>query len=70
MRISNLISSSSRGTPPTEEDYRVAQSFVDEWGRGLVAEVDYMLEARNSIAFSEAMKSRGLTNVISPAVGK
>eukprot|EP01038_Epipyxis_sp_PR26KG_P003981 gene3981-5703_t len=43
-------------------------SFVDEWGKGLVSEVDYRLEAKNTNQFIAAMKKRGLNAVMSPAV--
>ena len=66
VRISSLLSRVK--TIPTEEDFRVAQSFVDEWGKGLVAEVDYLLEAQNTISFMKAMQARGLTNVVAPEV--
>ena len=49
-------------------DVQVGYSLVDEWGKGLVAEVDYRLEAENTKQFSEAMRKRGLNAVIAPEV--
>lgn len=41
---------------------------MDEWGRGFVAEVDYLLEAVNTKKFCEAMQSKGLDAVTAPRV--
>ncbi len=49
-------------------DIDMAHSLVDEWGRGLVAELDYRTEAKNTMQFIEAMKIRGLNAVTSPSV--
>lgn len=49
-------------------DIAIANEFVDEWGKGLVAEVDYRLEARNTKQFLAAMEARGLNAVTAPRV--
>ena len=49
-------------------DIEIAAGFVDEWGKGLVAEVDYKLEAKNTQDFLEAMQSRGLNAVTAPTI--
>jgi predicted unusual protein kinase regulating ubiquinone biosynthesis (AarF/ABC1/UbiB family) len=64
VRASNLFSQRS-----TEQaDIDVALSLVDEWGRGFVAEVDYRLEALNTMEFIAAMERRGLNAVTAPEV--
>lgn len=62
--VTNLIS----GEKGDERDLALGYSLVDEWGRGLVGEVDYRQEARNTKQFIEAMKKRGLNAVTSPQV--
>lgn len=52
----------------TPADIEMAHSLVDEWGKGLVAEMDYRLEACNTIGFKDMMKKRDLNAVISPDV--
>jgi len=52
----------------TQEDIDTAILLVDEWGRGFVAETDYRLEARNTVAFEEAMRKRELEAVCAPTV--
>lgn len=64
VKISNRIN----GSKTVPADFDLAYSLVDEWGKGLVAEVDYQLEAKNTKQFSEAMCNRGLNAVISPEV--
>jgi predicted unusual protein kinase regulating ubiquinone biosynthesis (AarF/ABC1/UbiB family) len=64
VKISNRIN----GSKTVPADFDLAYSLVDEWGKGLVAEVDYQLEAKNTKQFSEAMCKRGLNAVISPEV--
>jgi predicted unusual protein kinase regulating ubiquinone biosynthesis (AarF/ABC1/UbiB family) len=59
-----------RGRKTFQDDIDVALSFVDEWGRVFVAEVDYKLEAKNAEEFLNAMESRGLNAVTCPAVVK
>lgn len=49
-------------------DIDIATGFVDEWGKGLVVEVDYKLEAKNTKDFLQAMQSRGLNAVTAPTV--
>ncbi|KAL1530023.1 hypothetical protein AB1Y20_000948 [Prymnesium parvum] len=63
-RVSNFINR----VPTYPADLRLAQELVDEWGRGFVAETDYLYEAANTRAFREAMERRGLGAVTSPAV--
>jgi len=62
------ISNKINGAETDPADVELAYSLVDEWGRGLVAEVDYLLEAQNTIQFSDAMRKRSLNAVISPDV--
>ena len=63
-RISNAVNKVE--TYP--EDIKLATDLVDEWGRGFVAETDYLYEAANTRAFSEAMERRGLGAVTAPTV--
>ena len=51
-----------------QADIDTAVTLVDEWGRGFVAETDYRLEARNTMDFEAAMRSRGLEAVCAPTV--
>lgn len=39
-------------------------SLANEWGRGFVAELDYLSESRNTVKFNEEMKKRGLYDVV------
>lgn len=64
VRLTNLIS----GSKTDEADLNTGYALVDEWGRGLVCEVNYLQEARNTNQFVDAMKKRGLDAVTSPAV--
>ena len=64
VRASNFVNK----VPTEREDIDTAIALVDEWGRGFVNEVDYVAEARNTEAFSAAMRSRGLGAVVSPRV--
>jgi hypothetical protein len=64
VRLTNLVN----GSPTDSTDIAVGFSLVDEWGRGLVGEVDYLQEARNTNQFLEAMKKRGLDAVTSPRI--
>jgi predicted unusual protein kinase regulating ubiquinone biosynthesis (AarF/ABC1/UbiB family) len=66
--IQTVVSNKLSGMTTEPADVELAYSLVDEWGKGLVAEVDYLLEAENTIQFSKAMLSRGLNAVISPEV--
>ena len=63
-----FLSNLARGTRTEPRDVEVALSLVDEWGRGFVAEVDYRLEARNTMDFIAAMDRRGLNAVTAPEV--
>lgn len=64
VKINNLIN----GSPTDPQDEALGLRLVDEWGRGLVAEVDYLTEAKNTKQFVEAMKNRGLYAITSPQV--
>ena len=65
VRISNAINK----LPTEQADIDVAIALVDEWGRGFVAEVDYLSEAENTRSFAVAMEKRGLNAAVtSPAV--
>ena len=63
-RISNM----ARRQPTEASEIELARNLVDEWGRGFVAEADYLHEATNTKQFSAAMATRGLSAVCSPAV--
>lgn len=65
VKIMNTINGNST---VEKEDISMAHDLVDEWGRGLIAELDYRTEAKNTMQFIEAMKSRGLNAVTSPTV--
>ena len=54
--------------PTYPEDLKLARELVDEWGRGFVAETDYLHEAANTAEFSAAMERRGLGAVTAPTV--
>lgn len=62
--VMNLI----QGEKTESKDVALVYSLVDEWGRGLVAEVDYRQEAKNTNDFIRAMHKRGLYAVTSPEV--
>lgn len=62
--MTNLINNS----PTTSQDVQNGYKLVDEWGKGLVAEVDYRLEGKNTMQFIEAMEQRGLNAVTAPMV--
>lgn len=64
VRISNAVNK----VKTTQDDIDLALKLVDEWGRGFIAEVDYQLEARNTMKFIEAMQKRGLASVTAPSV--
>ena len=66
--LQTRISNAAKKLPTYPEDIRLATDLVDEWGRGFVAETDYMYEAANTLAFREAMVRRGLGAVTSPSV--
>jgi len=66
--LQTVVSNKLSGMTTEPADVDLAYSLVDEWGKGLVAEVDYLLEAENTVQFSKAMLSRGLHAVISPEV--
>ena len=63
-RISNFVNK----VPTFPEDIQLAEALVDEWGRGFVAETDYLYEAANTKEFSAAMRRRNLGAVTSPTV--
>ena len=42
--------------------------MANEWGRGFIAELDYLEEASNTIQFNEEMQKRELTTVCAPEV--
>ena len=44
------------------------EGLVDAWGEGFVNELDYRKEAAATVAFSEAMRERGLGSVFAPEV--
>lgn len=64
VRVSNLFG--GRKTYP--KDIELATALVDEWGRGFVAETDYIFEAQNTETFVKAMQNRGLDAVTAPTV--
>mmetsp|Transcript_25726 Transcript_25726/g.56917 ORF Transcript_25726/g.56917 Transcript_25726/m.56917 type:complete len:479 (+) Transcript_25726:378-1814(+) len=66
--VQTRLTNQLNGMTTEAADLEMAYSLVDEWGKGLVAEADYRLEAENTIQFSKAMLSRGLNAVISPEV--
>ncbi len=65
VRLSNAI---NKVPPPSPEDIETSLTLVDEWGRGFVAELDYLVEADNGEAFAAAMVKRGLDAVTAPSV--
>ena len=52
----------------SKKDIDSTLALVDEWGRGLVAELDYRLEGKNCKEFAEMMARRGLDAVTAPKV--
>lgn len=64
VRLTGLVN----GEGADEKDMALGYGLVDEWGRGLVGEVDYRQEASNTKQFIEAMSKRGLNAVTSPMV--
>ena len=44
------------------------QALTDEWGRGFIAELDYLREAESTMRFTEEMKKRNLNAVSAPTV--
>ena len=50
VRISNAVNK----VKTEKEDIDTALALVDEWGRGFVAETDYLYEADNTESFAEA----------------
>ena len=67
-QIQTRISNAVNKIPTDDGDIQVALDLVDEWGRGFVAEVDYLEEAKKQIEFTEAMARRGLNAVTAPTV--
>ena len=49
-----LAAQQVNGVQTQPEDIAVALQLVDEWGRGFVAETDYLYEADNTESFAEA----------------
>lgn len=64
VHFTNLL----QGGSTTDSDIQQAYGLVDEWGKGLVVELDYVQEAGNAEAFSRAMQERGLGAVMAPRV--
>jgi len=58
----------AQGEKVYPEDITLARALVDEWGRGFVAETDYVYEAQNTETFVKAMLNRGLDAVTAPTV--
>jgi predicted unusual protein kinase regulating ubiquinone biosynthesis (AarF/ABC1/UbiB family) len=58
----------AQGEKVYPEDIALARALVDEWGRGFVAETDYIYEAQNTETFVKAMLNRGLDAVTAPIV--
>lgn len=44
------------------------QALANEWGRGFIAELTYINEAKATMAFRDEMQKRGLTAVTAPVV--
>jgi len=63
-----IVSNIAQGSKTYPDDFTLAKALVDEWGRGFVAETDYVHEARNTEEFVSAMKSRGLDAVTAPSI--
>ena len=66
--IQTTLQNAVNGVETSPEDIELAVALVDEWGRGFVAETDYRLEARNTVEFEAAMRSRNLDAVCAPTV--
>ena len=66
--IQTILQNAANGVKTNPEDIETAVALVDEWGRGFVAETDYLLEAKNTIDFEAAMRNRGLDAVCAPTV--
>lgn len=66
--IQTILQNAANGVKTSKEDIDTAITLVDEWGRGFVAETDYLLEARNTMDFETAMRKRGLEAVCAPQV--
>eukprot|EP01036_Dinobryon_divergens_P032886 gene32886-42564_t len=64
VRVTNF----AQGIVADQFDIDGGLAFVDEWGRGLVSEADYCMEANNAKSFLRAMESRGLTALTAPQV--
>jgi len=46
VRLSNAI---NKAPPPAPEDIETSLTLVDEWGRGFVAELDYLVEVSRNV---------------------
>lgn len=68
--LQTIAQNAANGVATSQEDIDTAITLVDEWGRGFVAETDYLLEATNTINFEAAMRNRGLEAVCAPQVVK
>lgn len=66
--LQTIAQNAANGVATSQEDIDTAITLVDEWGRGFVAETDYLLEATNTINFEAAMRNRGLEAVCAPQV--
>ncbi|GKY99585.1 hypothetical protein MPSEU_000912800 [Mayamaea pseudoterrestris] len=44
------------------------QGLANEWGRGFIAELDYVREANNTIRFNQGLRERNLLAVCAPTV--
>ena len=66
--IQTKLQNAVNGVETSQEDIDLAVALVDEWGRGFVAETDYRLEAKNTMEFEAAMRSRNLDAVCAPTV--
>ena len=66
--LQTQASNAIKKLPTFPEDISLATALVDEWGRGFVAETDYLYEADTTEDFAAAMLRRGLGAVTSPAV--
>lgn len=63
-----LVTNLAMGEKTERRDTDLVYDMVDEWGRGLVGEVNYLQEAKNTRNFIQAMEKRGLHSVTSPRV--
>ncbi|CAB9506169.1 OF BC1 COMPLEX KINASE 3, chloroplastic [Seminavis robusta] len=66
--IQTILQNAANGLKTSQVDIDNAILLIDEWGRGFVAETDYLLEAKNTIDFGKAMENRGLNAVCAPRV--